>query len=196
MNTARKKLLRSATIFFVIFFATILLWNYLHNFGTVVNHEVYRARQPSPAMLAAMANNYQLKSIINLRGSNPKEKWYQDELAESRHLGLQHFDIALESEKLPSRAQMENLATLIATAPKPVLIHCENGADRSGLAAVFALLEIAHPTMADLQRQVSWHYFVFSKQSVGRQFLNLYIAWLKKQNLEPNNASLTKFLAQ
>ena len=45
---------------------------------------------------------------------------------------------------------------LLREAPKPVLVHCEGGADRTGLAAALYLAAAGHPAQADGQLSVRY----------------------------------------
>jgi protein tyrosine/serine phosphatase len=105
------------------------------NFHTVVPGEMYRSAQPSGEDVAAYAARYGIRSIINLRGENAQTEWYREEVAASQSSKVQHFDFRMSAnhELTPDRAQ--ELVAMMRNAPKPVLIHCMHGADRSGLAA-------------------------------------------------------------
>jgi protein tyrosine/serine phosphatase len=43
------------------------------------------------------------------------------------------------------------LVAVLCQAPKPILIHCEGGADRSGLASEIYLSQVAHPGEATVE---------------------------------------------
>jgi protein tyrosine/serine phosphatase len=109
------------------------------NFHPVVAGEIYRSGQPSPARIARYKAGYGIKSIINLRGSNPRRSWYRDEIAASRRLGIAHYDFRMSARHDLTRQKALRLIALMEKAEKPVLIHCMSGADRSGLATVLYL---------------------------------------------------------
>jgi hypothetical protein len=56
------------------------------NFNTVLAGELYRSGQLSPAQIADYAKRHGIKSIINLRGNNTGNDWYDAEVAQSHHL--------------------------------------------------------------------------------------------------------------
>jgi hypothetical protein len=62
-----------------------------------------------------------------MRGAHAGPPWYDDEIAASARDGVRHFDLGLS----PTR----ELAKRLMAAPKPSPIHCNGGADRSGLAS-------------------------------------------------------------
>ena len=157
-----------------------IFYCYLHNFYEVLPGQVYRSRQLSKQELIDVTHRYHIKSIINLRGAHPGLVWYQEEMAAANDEHIMHYDIALKSKTLPNPATLKDLTHLIASAPRPLLIHCQSGVDRTGLASAIALI-LANSSMDDVAKQVSIRYFVLSENSTGKQMLRQYNAWLIKQ---------------
>jgi protein tyrosine/serine phosphatase len=120
----------------LVLFAGFLLVQYASgNFHTVVAGEFYRSGQLSPDRLAGYVKRYGIRTVINLRGSNEGRAWYDGEVAMARDLGIDHVDYRMSSRQVLSQADAEHLIALMAEAKKPLLVHCEGGADRSGLAS-------------------------------------------------------------
>ena len=94
-----------------------------------------RAAQPSAARLDDIVRTYGVRSVVNLRGPNAGQPWYDEEMAASRRLGLAHVDIALSARQELTPAQLDAVLARVAQAPKPVLIHCNGGSDRTGLVS-------------------------------------------------------------
>src|ERR1700689_726183 len=70
----------------VIFLPEICRVTLGSNFHTVVEGRCYRAAQPSGSSLESYIRQYGIQTVINLRGPNPGEDWYDDEmLAAQRH---------------------------------------------------------------------------------------------------------------
>lgn len=110
------------------------------NLHAVRDEVMYRSAQPTGDDLRMVAEAYGIKSIINLRGAQPGKDWYDEELAVSRELGLQQVDIRMSAGRLPHREDLLSLLDAFNDLPRPILVHCKGGADRTGEAvAVFVL---------------------------------------------------------
>jgi len=101
---------------------------------------MYRSGQPTGRDLRMVVNEHGIKSIINLRGTQPGEDWYDEEVAVSQALGLKRVDISMSAARLPHREDLLRLLDAFKDLPPPILVHCKAGADRTGEAvAIFAL---------------------------------------------------------
>jgi protein tyrosine phosphatase (PTP) superfamily phosphohydrolase (DUF442 family) len=116
------------------------------NLGVVEPGVCYRSGQLSGTALDEVVTADSIHSILNLRGASPGAQWYKTELAVSASRHVEHFDYALSASRFVTPAQDEEILHIIATAPKPILIHCQAGADRTGL--VSALYRYAHGASA------------------------------------------------
>ena len=105
------------------------------NFHTVVSQEIYRSGQLDKAELGYYIQNYQIKSILNLRGVNAGSTWYQDEIHVAQRFGINHYDIEMSAQREVSDDDLRTIMSILLDAPKPILIHCKSGADRTGLVA-------------------------------------------------------------
>lgn len=193
--------MKNRNIFILLFLSVILLSGlavldyYLHDFHTVVPKQIYRSRQLSKEQFSDVIHEYGIKSIINLRGANPGSQWYSDEMAVAAQNHIQHYDLALQSEQLPSKTSFQTLVTILETAPRPLLLHCQSGVDRSGFAAAISLILMDAPIEA-AEKQESWRYLVFSKESIGKQFLASYKKWLAENQLTTSKQNFLRWLAQ
>lgn len=124
------------------------------NFHEVLPGQLYRSAQPTPAALAEYNGRYGIRTVINLRGSSDAE-WYRDEVATSRKLGLTHIDFRMSANKPLSVKRTHELAAILRDAPKPVLIHCQSGSDRTGLASVIYLQQVAGVAQETAEKQLS-----------------------------------------
>lgn len=107
---------------------------------------MYRSAQPTARGLRTLVQEYGIRSIINLRGEQHGQDWYEGELAVSQELGLERVDIKMSANRLPHRQDLILLLDAFNRLPRPILIHCKAGADRTGEAvAIFALDHLKWP---------------------------------------------------
>jgi len=136
------------------FLALVAWYCWLHwsgNYHPVLSQELYRSGQLMGTELKEHIDHDHLKSILNLRGPNPNEAWYQDELAVSLANGVEHLDITLSAGTPVSIEQTQRILEILQQAPKPLLVHCSDGADRTGL--VIGLYLASHGLGAQLARE-------------------------------------------
>jgi protein tyrosine phosphatase (PTP) superfamily phosphohydrolase (DUF442 family) len=126
-----------------------------HNFHSVSEGLVYRSGQMNSNSLAEAIREHGIKTVVNLRGDNGTADWYQAEITTARQLDVRHFDFSLSASREVSDEDMDKILSTIEHAPKPVLIHCKNGADRSGLVGALYLYSIEGRSAADADRQLT-----------------------------------------
>ncbi len=146
-----------------------ILWT---NFATVAPGQLYRSNHPTPGNLAAFTRKVGLKSLINLRGQakNGSDALSRDTAA---RLGLDFYDIAMESRGAPHKDRILRLAEIFRTMRAPALVHCKSGADRAGLAAGLFIL-INGGTTREAMKQLSLRYGHIKQAKTG--ILDLFFA--------------------
>ncbi|WP_426126388.1 dual specificity protein phosphatase family protein [Pararhizobium sp. PWRC1-1] len=125
------------------------------NFYAVVPGELYRSNQPTSAQVADYTKRYGIKTIVNLRGSSEDAAWYKDEVATAASLSVNHIDFRMSARQQLTLEETQKLVTLLRDAPKPILIHCKSGADRTGLASAIYLHQIANASEDTAEGQLS-----------------------------------------
>lgn len=132
------------------------------NFNTVVAGEFYRTGQLGPTQIADYTKRYGIKTIINLRGDNTGRGWYDAEVTEAGRLNVIHVNFGISARRELTGAQAAALIDLMKNAQKPILIHCQAGADRSGLASALYLAAIKKSDEATAKGQLSIRFGHFS----------------------------------
>jgi protein tyrosine/serine phosphatase len=113
------------------------------NFHIVEEGQWYRSAQLKAGELRARVERHGLLSVINLRGARPGEEWYDEEVEVVNELGLQHTDVSWTVRSIPTRRELLRFLDAVEELPRPTLVHCEAGADRSGLAsALYGMIEL------------------------------------------------------
>jgi uncharacterized protein (TIGR01244 family) len=124
----------------------------------VVRDQLYRSAQLSPAQLEKHVRDHGIKTIINLRGENVNAQWYNAEIETAQQLGVEHIDFAMSSGTVLTPERADELVAIMKAAPKPILIHCQSGADRTGLVSVIYSQQIAGVREDVAERQLSVRY--------------------------------------
>ena len=125
------------------------------NLHLVISDQVFRSGQMSGSELERVIRRHSIRSVINLRGSHPGESWYDTERAVTGRLGVAYHDLALSADRQPDRAAVVELIKLLETSPRPVLVHCDAGADRAGFASAIARIVIGQAEVTESRRELS-----------------------------------------
>lgn len=144
------------------------------NFHEVIAGELYRSAQPGDAQIDAAAKRYGIRTIINLRNEK-RGAWYAEEKASAEENGVTLVDFPLSSSKVVPIEESEELAEIMRKAQKPILIHCEHGANRTGLASAIYVGAVAKRSELFSELQLSPYYGHIPIPGIGRYAM--YKSW-------------------
>lgn len=105
------------------------------NLRVVEHGELWRSAQMSPERLAYIIEKHDIKTVISLRGVNKDESWYRDEVALCNELGVTRYDLPWTMRRIPEPQSLQQLMAWFETAEKPILVHCQAGIHRAGVAS-------------------------------------------------------------
>lgn len=165
------------------------------NLHEVVSQKVYRSAQPSPEVLKRWVRQYNIRTIINLRGDAGKV--IEDERKLADQLGIMTISIPFSAYRLPSTDSLVELIRAIETAELPLLIHCRAGVDRAGTASTLAAMAIGKVDYdtAKWQAYVApgpWKRKRLGYRNPADQYIHisdmfkLYEGYCKRNNLKTN----------
>jgi protein tyrosine/serine phosphatase len=150
------------------------------NLRTVEEGAVYRSAQLDRAGFERAIKERGIKSILNLRGPNQGSPWYDGEIAVSKELGITHYDYGISARRQVNVERMAEIVAIMRDAPKPILIHCQSGADRSGLVSALYELAVRRKTPDEADRQLSLYYghfpYLTSRTKAMDQSFWVYVA--------------------
>lgn len=111
-----------------------------YNFHWIERGDAARAAQAWAGFLPLFLRAHHIKAVINLRGSNPTHLWWKYETRVCRKLGIVHRDAKLNSRQLPSRPMLVDLLEAFDSVPRPFVVKCSGGQDRTAFAAALFIL--------------------------------------------------------
>jgi len=151
------------------------------NVHTVIQGQIYRSGQQSVAELTQFIEQKHIRSVLNLRGFS-WQPWFAKEKQTAAKLKVNYYSIHISPHDFPPLDRLKNISQIILTAPKPLLIHCKNGADRTGFASALALIVLQNASFQQAKKQYSWLYLAVSPSSVGKLLFPRYQNWLQENN--------------
>jgi protein tyrosine phosphatase (PTP) superfamily phosphohydrolase (DUF442 family) len=174
-----KGLLLSVCIAFGIEAARVLFGGNIHE---VVPGSVYRSAQLSPDELRELLEKQGIRTVVNLRGYCSPFEWYLDECRTTHAMNVCQEDITLSAIRLPPPMELRRLIEVLDRAEHPVLLHCRQGADRTGLASAIAMLLQPGSDLGVARGQCSIRYAHFDVLGTANmdRFFDIYEGWLKQ----------------
>lgn len=159
------------------------------NFRVIAKGQAYRSAQLDAESLRLVAQEYGIRTIVNLRGPNPGRAWYDNERAVAAELGLTHVDVRMSAHALPDRATLLLLHDTLTTAEEPILLHCQGGADRTGAAAAIWRMVVAGHSRAAAARELSPVFGHFRAQTPRMdELVEMFVpdrAWIEHEYAGP-----------
>lgn len=114
------------------------IWSYSQRlpkrFATVIDGQLYRSGEVSPAQLATLAREYGVKSVLSLL--DPNDPDVKTEKAAAERLGMNWMNVPLRGNGASTPAQRDEMRRILLRDPLdgPMLVHCAAGTNRTGLA--------------------------------------------------------------
>jgi len=124
---------------------------------------------------------YHIKSILNLRGKS-KRDWYLYEINFAKKHNIKHYNFAIGSGTVYDVKTMNKILNIIKLAPKPIVVHCAGGADRSGLVTALYLYKIKHLSAKKAKEALSIEY--------------LHAPWLFRKKTKAMDKSFDKYIKE
>ncbi len=157
------------SIFLILFFsfcASLAVSYYFYmeeygNFHIVTKDVLYRSGQMDKDEFVYYTEKYHIKSVINLRGKQSNKSWYKEEVKLSKEMGIVHYDFRIPSDRVVAAKKLVRLIGLLEKLPKPILVHCKAGADRSGLISAVWEYSVEKEKPSKASEQLSLLYFHF-----------------------------------
>jgi len=157
----------------IILSSSYLLYIEEHgNFYAVTNGQFYRSAQLDKDELVHYIKKYRIKSILNLRGKNKHFRWYREEIEISQKMGVIHYDFGMSARRELDNKKINKILDILLKAPKPILVHCQAGADRSGLISAIWEYAVEGKSAKEASKQLSLRYGYFPYLGSGTKAMD------------------------
>ncbi len=118
---------------------------YIPHFSIVQEGVLYRSGQPGEGDLQRLRDAYGIRTVVNLRRENEQtgEKGlpFEQERAEVDRLGMHFIHLPMEGDDPVDTKTVDRWLEIVRDKDNwPILVHCKQGVDRTGLlAAVYRI---------------------------------------------------------
>ncbi len=147
-----------------------------------VSKDIYRAAQIDASGIEGLSKPpYEIKTVISLRG------WHDDltmmpEGSFAAH-GMRYERIEMKWGGLhPEKEDVVKFLKLVATAPKPILVHCLHGADRTGFMTAVYRIAVEGWTVAEAIDELRHGHY--GANSVIAKLSEQYLKYLNSNEFE------------
>lgn len=170
------KLIKYALISIFLFLLLLGYFFYIDtNFFVVDEGNFYRSGQLSKKEFEKVIDEYKIKTIVNLRDMSPEKTWFKDEVEIAKAHGITHISVGMSARRIPHRYEVKALLEAYDKLEKPILIHCRNGSDRSGIADALYRMEVLGQNSSEVKSALSPKYLHFPfLRPQPSYFLELY----------------------
>ena len=123
--------------------------------------EAYRSAQLDRDELEHYIKKYKIKSILCLRNdtNNGNAAWYKEEVKVGAEHGIAHYFVPISSRQEPEARNVAEILRIFHSTPRPILIHCKERADRTGMAAAMWKVSVDKETKTEAAKQLSLRFF-------------------------------------
>ena len=154
----------------------------LYNFHWIEQGQAARSSQAYAGFLGAFLRGRGLRALVNLRGPNPRWRWWRNEKKNAARAGVEHRDVMLSSKRLPTRKMLLALLDAFDDLPRPFLLKCSGGQDRTSFAAALYIIHARGWNAFDeAQGQFArWPYLHMPKRH--QRWLKLFPVYAREQS--------------
>lgn len=141
-----------------------------------VDDDLYRANHPGYRRLR-IARDLGVRSVLSLRGDRATAPTLVEREA-CNALGLELRFVRLWTTRLVEGDVLLDLVAKLRDMPKPMLVHCKSGADRTGLAVTLYRHVIRGEPIAEARTSLHWAFghLPLGKAGVVHRMLDAYEA--------------------
>jgi len=143
------------------------------NLHVVEPGRFYRSAQVNRHQLEQWIDRYGLKTVVSLRGGSPDNPDLVASRTAAENKGIKFVQHKLRARRYPTKPELLGLWKIFTKGEYPMLVHCQSGVDRSGLASgVYLLWRTGdlHQAEEQLDFLPYWHTGWFGSYKLDRVF--------------------------
>lgn len=148
-----------------------------------VSDEWYRSAQPGGPEIKAMIRDNGIKTVLRLVGTDDgNQRSFAEESVAVAEANATLIVCSMATSRLPYRSELSRLFEALDTIEPPVLVHCDAGSDRTGLASVIWLHDYRDRPLKEARKQMDFFpygHVRFGAAHAISDFLDQYEAFLK-----------------
>jgi protein tyrosine phosphatase (PTP) superfamily phosphohydrolase (DUF442 family) len=178
----RRAFVRTSLVGLIGVSVALLGWPFLpfgHRIRVVEPGELVRSAALPPETLRACIRANGIRCVVSLRRKGSDDDAARAEPKVCAEEGVEYVQIPLNTTKLPPAGAVSALVHRLIDGPRPILVHCDHGVDRSGLASVLYEVCVRGESLARArEKELSWsrgHVALWQGGSIDR-FFDLYAA--------------------
>jgi len=149
-----KKSFKIVLMLFILYIGYGVIYGNFHK----IDSSAYRSAQLFWFNMPYYLDRYGIKTVINLRGEQQNRWWYRDEVKIVKERNITLIDYQLSSKRYLNPKEVQKLVEILRDVEKPILIHCEGGADRTSLVSAIYKYSILKRSLEEAKDELSFIY--------------------------------------
>jgi len=149
-----KKILKPILLLALFYVGYGLIYGNFHK----LDNNAYRSAQLFSFNMPYYLEKYKIKTILNLRGEQKNKSWYKNEKQITKEHNISLLTFKMSSRKYLDFNQTSKIVKILKNAKKPILIHCEGGADRTSLVSALYDYALLHLSKEEAMEEFSFIY--------------------------------------
>ena len=149
-----KKIIKTILLLGVFYVVYGLIYGNFHK----LDKNAYRSAQLFSFNMPYYLKEYKIKTVLNLRGEQRGKSWYENEKKITDELNVTLVTFKMSSRKYLDFNKTSKLVEILKEVKKPILIHCEGGADRTSLASALYRYAILKQSKEEAIEELSFIY--------------------------------------
>jgi len=149
-----KKIIKIVLLLLLFYVGYGLIYGNFHK----LDNNAYRSAQLFRFNMPFYLEKYKIKTVLNLRGEQKNRSWYKNEKEITKEHNITLITYKMSSRKYLDFNRTSKLVKILKNAKKPILIHCEGGADRTSLASALYVYAIEGKSISEAKEELSFIY--------------------------------------